>query len=432
MTEAETWPVPMDSCRNARFEMTRESSIPAPRAEPTLAAGKASGSLSAIATGALAALVLAAQATAEPRIPKSDSEVLGKVPPHSVARQAMVLGTAVAEVSSPKETALAVRQLIDQSRTESNPRWLGRAQAILNQQPQAQPLPTELRLLRGIIRQSLHDFPGALEDLQAVLREDPVNAEAWLNLSSVHLVRGNFDEARQAALHFAPLSGKLAAAVAACAIGSVNGQLTECYHHLEKALTDPGPAPPAVRAWALTLMAEMATRLGKPDAAEKWFLSALAVNPTDSYLVGAYADFLLEEKRLQEADNFLAKQRDSDSVLLRRTITATRLDARSEPSRQLRNRMEARFLASRNRGELIHHREEARFALEVAGAPERALELAVENWAIQKEPADIKILLESAMAAGNTHVQKQAREWITSTGYKDTPLENRLRQSTGP
>ena len=58
-----------------------------------------------------------------------------------------------------------------------------------------------------------------------------------------------------------------------------------------------------------------------------------------------------------------------------------------------------RFEASRLRGDRVHLREEARFTLHLLNDPKAALKLAQENWQVQKEPADVRILLEAALAA---------------------------------
>jgi predicted Zn-dependent protease len=50
-------------------------------------------------------------------------------------------------------------------------------------------------------------------------------------------------------------------------------------------------------AWAQTLLAEMAARLGAGAAAERWFRKALAFDDADSYLLAACADFLLDQRR---------------------------------------------------------------------------------------------------------------------------------------
>ena len=65
-----------------------------------------------------------------------------------------------------------------------------------------------------------------------------------------------------------------------------------------------------------------------------------------------------------------------------------------------RAELAARFDATRRRGDTVHRREEARYALEVEDDPARALALARANFAVQKEPADVRLLADAARAAG--------------------------------
>ncbi|MCI0467710.1 MAG: hypothetical protein L0Y57_11995, partial [Beijerinckiaceae bacterium] len=81
-----------------------------------------------------------------------------------------------------------------------------------------------------------------------------------------------------------------------------------------------------------------------------------------------------------------------------------------------------RFEASRLRGDRVHVREEARFTLHLLNDPKAALTLARENWQVQKEPADVRILLESALAARDGAAIEAARRWLRETGLEDVQL----------
>ena len=64
----------------------------------------------------------------------------------------------------------------------------------------------------------------------------------------------------------------------------------------------------AGRAWAETLLGEIAHRRGDP-AAERHFRAALEANPRDLYLLGAYCDWLLDQQRAADVDR-ARRQRD--------------------------------------------------------------------------------------------------------------------------
>jgi hypothetical protein len=74
--------------------------------------------------------------------------------------------------------------------------------------------------------------------------------------------------------------------------------------------------------------------------------------------------------------------------------------------------LRARFAASQLRGDRVHLREEARFTLELLGDPQAALALARENWTVQKELPDLRLLLESSLASSDLATLASARQWL--------------------
>ena len=80
----------------------------------------------------------------------------------------------------------------------------------------------------------------------------------------------------------------------------------------------------------------------------------------------------------------------------------------------------------------MHIREEARFTLHLLNDPNKALQLAQENWQVQKEPADARILLESALAAQDAASIETMRDWLKKTGLEDIELERLLTKTLQP
>ena len=80
-----------------------------------------------------------------------------------------------------------------------------------------------------------------------------------------------------------------------------------------------------------------------------------------------------------------------------------------------------RFAAVRLRGDAPHLREEARLALDIDRDAARALALARQQWALQKEPADAVLLLRSARAAGQD-VQRELASWLPDPARADVRL----------
>jgi hypothetical protein len=85
--------------------------------------------------------------------------------------------------------------------------------------------------------------------------------------------------------------------------------------------------------------------------------------------------------------------------------------------------LNARFDAARLRGDSVHEKEEARFALGILGQPARALPLAVSNFTVQREPADARVLLEAALAANQRAAAEPALKWMADSGIESVVLQ---------
>src|SRR5262245_17959956 len=154
---------------------------------------------------ALAALLLGAAlaseaARAAARIPERDDEVLETLPlaVAGSARELRALSAALA--ADPLDAARAVdvaRRYLAIGRAESDPRYLGWAEGCLAPWAGREDAPRDVLLLRAPLRQSRHDFDGALEDLDALLARDPRAAQAWLVRAVILEVRGDPEGARR-------------------------------------------------------------------------------------------------------------------------------------------------------------------------------------------------------------------------------------------
>ena len=89
--------------------------------------------------------------------------------------------------------------------------------------------------------------------------------------------------------------------------------------------------------------------------------------------------------------------------------------------------LKERFDASALRGDKLHQQDEARFHLEMLGDAKGALRLAQENYRVQREPSDARMLLEAALAAKDYAAAQPALDWLRASGYED-PLYAKLAQ----
>ena len=371
-----------------------------------------------------------ATANAAPSIPASGAQVLERLPGgvHPAQRELQGLRTALA--AKPNDLALATtlaRRYIELSRRDGDPRYLGYAQAALAPwYTQPQP-PSPVLVLRATLRQSTHQFGAALADLDTVLKRDSGDSQAWLTRATVQLITGDVAGARGSCMRLYSRAPELVVQTCLASVGSVSGQAPASYERLRQTHAARLDAGPELRAWSATLLGEMATRLGRFEAAESHFREALALDPLDSYLLGAYADFLLDRGRASEVIKLLKDKTAADALLLRYAIALKVVGAPG--AAQASAELAARFDAAMRRRDNVHQREQARYELALRGDAVAAVRLAKLNWAVQKEPADLRILAQAALASKDAEARALVRDWMNSSRIEDAaiaPLAARL------
>lgn len=368
-------------------------------------------------------LVFAPLLLAAPFAPENDEQVLERLPlaANSVSRELRILRNALN--ANPRQLDLAIKlslRYIDLGKAEADPRYYGYAQGVLTPWWSVPEPPPEVLLLRALILQNRHDFDSALHDLGKLLLRQPGNAQAWLAQTVILQVRARYDEAQRSCLPLLELEGALAASTCLGNIGSLTGHAAKSYDFIRDALQETQVMSIDQRLWSLTVLAEIAARMGKNKEADQFFKEALNVRGQDVYLLSAYADFLLDQRRPVEVVALLADKTRIDGLLLRVALAKQQLGANDLPD--IVSQLKARFAASRLRGDNLHQGDEARFALYLLKQPQQALRLAQANWAWQREPKDARILLEAAIAAGDHAAAQSVIELLKTTGMEHVQL----------
>jgi hypothetical protein len=365
-----------------------------------------------------------------PFVPDDDADVLETLPvnPREPAlREVRALRARLAQ--QPDDVALAsevARRYVEIGRVTGDPRYAGYAQAVLARWWESVNPPRDVLLLRASLRQRVHAFDPALADLKLAIARNPRDAQALLTRATILLVRGELDSARRDCSALRAITQEAIWAACLYGVEAHGGRLAESYRSLRATLERSPPLPAHIRAWLLTGLAEMAVRGGWRNEARAHFKAALRADGADPYLLAAYADLLLDEEAPAHVLPLLSGHLRADGLLLRYVLA---LDAVASPETDERiNELRVRFQASGMRGERVHLREEARFSLQLLKDASTALALAKRNWAIQKEPADATILVQAALAAGDTATLDEMRSWVAATRFEDVQLARLLRR----
>ncbi|GJL54886.1 MAG: hypothetical protein NPIRA02_20180 [Nitrospirales bacterium] len=361
---------------------------------------------------------------AEPYIPQDDSVVLEQLP---VSRDPQIkkLRRLRTQLSKhPEDLTLAVqlaRAYLHLGQTKADPRYDGYAKSALASWWNMTQPPPEVLILRATLRQRQHDFDRALQDLSLVINDQSNHAQAWLTRAVIYQVRGNYQDARQSCLPLLRLTNTLISTACLANAMSMNGHALESYHSLQRSIEQDSSSTPQEKLWALTILAETATRLGKYPEAEQYFQEALTIEREDTYLLGAYSDFLLDQGRPKDVHVLLKNQTLPDGLLLRLTLAEHQLNSSTRDKHV--ETLKARFAENRLRGEARHLREEARFTLHLLHQPKHALKLALENWNIQREPWDARMVLETSLLSGDRSAAQPVLNWLSSNNLEDTQLQ---------
>jgi len=369
---------------------------------------------------ALGLALLASLCAAAPRMPVDANEVLERLPVKAGDPDASLLKQHQQAVNRAPNDAQAVatlgRHYFDLAMAYGDPRYVGYADALTKRYPGN--LTPELLLVRALLLQYRHAFDEAKVDLRSALVGKPDFAEAYGWLAAIQLVQADYAGASTAC---AALGAANAPTLQAGCLGltlAYTGHLAQGYGVLEKGLAN--AVEPGNRLWLLTRLAEVAAWQGKAALAEGHYRSALRLGVTDGYLLAAWSDFLLDQKRPKEVIELLAGKEAADPLLLRLALAHQLIGSPKAPA--LAQMLDERFAATRLRGDTTHRAEEARYSLQVRRDIKTALALAQANYQVQREPRDARILLEAALAAGQRGAAEPVEAWLLASGFQGVPI----------
>lgn len=383
------------------------SSVGRPRAQR--------GRLCGLIAVSLLGAVYLPRAQASPYVPSSDSVMLAELP----------AGTRYTDLAARRlargrlDVAVPLAQFyIQQSRLSGDLRYLGYAQAVLAPWVNQRPAAPDALVLHATVQQSRHEFSAALATLDLALLVRPNDPQALLTRATILRVLGRYREASAACEQFARSVDPRLSALCIQSLRGLNGHLDSAYAALLQ--LSPQGWLNAEKSWLYSELGEMAVRLGLDADAQRWFQQDLNLAPADFYVRAAYADLLLRQGRAAEALTLLQGQESFEPLLLRIAIAQRQLH---DPRLALSSaRLKAAFAAETQRGEAVHRREQARFLLEVEDQPKLALAAASENWAVQREPDDVLVLVAAARAAGNPAAAEPALDFVRSEGLRDARI----------
>jgi hypothetical protein len=373
---------------------------------------------------------------AAPFTPNNDNDVVERLPLSATDPSARRLQSLRKQLEAkPDDVALRIeiaRRYFDLSMAQGDPRYVGYASAALAPLDKAAPvgnaaLPTTLSAsywqIKGMLQQYSHNFDGALASLDKASLADPKSPDPIAWRSAIHMVQANYPKAQVECEALKPLTTPLFAIGCSQYVLAHSGGaagLQSAFDTLNAAVKAEPNAAPELVLWELTRLAEMAIRLKRFDDAEAYFQRALKLGVTDQFLLGAYADFLLLQKKPEAVITLLADWERSDILLLRLALAGKATNHKK--AADWANNLRDRFVEAAKRGDRLHEQEAARFELDIENNPKKALVLAAANYQHQKEPRDAEVLMRTALAAKDAAAAAPALVWLKQNRYEDANL----------
>jgi tetratricopeptide (TPR) repeat protein len=344
---------------------------------------------------------------------QADSDVIEVLAPRTKGKPATL------------EEAIAQAKIaIQSSRELQDPRYLGRARALLNRWWGKDGASNEVLVLQATIEQSLHLFADARRTLGTLTTKFPESLQAWLTLASLDRLAGKYSSALNSCERAASSSTSGVAKIYAdfctadiqCHLRNEAIPFRSLLINLKRQRLNPD-----VLSWGYSLLAECEERMGDTEKAFDAYRTSLSL-VSDNYTAISYVDALLRNKQPEKAMQVLGTLPKSDSVQLRIAHSMRMRDIGQW--KLIHSDLLQRFSESVARGDdaKLHSRERAYAALWLSDDPKEALAQSSLNIENQKEIIDWILLFEALDKANDKVALKRYATLLSNTGMRDQRL----------
>lgn len=309
---------------------------------------------------------------------------------------------------SSQQAITTLQSLLQASSRSGDPRFLGEAQALLNQLP-ADVVTSSILVQRAIVEQRLHEFDAAQLTLDQVLLAEPDNQQALITAFSVSLSVGDAARAQQHCAEYQRIKEDLAAATCRALLLAQSGRRHDAQELLAHTLSSARfERAGESYVWALSMLAEMLSQQ-QPQRAQRMWALAFYLAPDDLYVRKSYGDQLLQDGRIEQV---LALTEGWEAVEALAVIRTIALQRQNKPEAlALIDALDARFEQARERGPLLHSYEYARYLLDVKRRPHDAMLWAWRHWQTQKLLPDFRLLRDAALQSGQSDAIADETRW---------------------
>ena len=294
----------------------------------------------------------------------------------------------------------AARDLIIAFRETGDDRNLDTAWRLLERALDSPAADSYMRVTAAFVAQSLHEFDRAEQLLNKALAMDSRNNEAWLLLASIHLVRGETNDADKSCRQLRGVEPLvLLTCRARVALARQNHEVALVRLSTVLQRIDSARTPPDVLAWSYSVAGDLAIADEQLQLAETMYRRSLVLTER-TQVRAALVDVLLARADYEAAWQELNNGTNALPLLVRRMIVADQSGRRQEVDRDI-VRVQSEFGDWIAAEDWLHAREMTRFYIDVVPRPALARRLAVINARLQKEPEDLRLLARTEQSSLN-------------------------------
>ena len=365
---------------------------------------------------------------AEPYIPESDTQILEYLPKKLISSD-LKIDDLVKQFELKPTDEIKREELINaylqKAKSTGDMRYVSYAQNRLEYWLQETPKSEKARFLNARLMQYEHKFKESIEELNSLLIEYPENTKAWSLLANLYLITGNYDAAKASCKQLSIRTNLTDALICQSNIMIRTGELRKSFKVLNTILPTANKMSAKRRLWLYTSLAEIMIQQGNNEKAGQYLEQAMSLVKDndfhDAYLSRLNVDYLIQNHKYKKAFSLIYDENNDTALMIRSAMLAKKLDdyVIFDSNKATLSQI---FNVEKRRGQSQHLREQALFNLVILESSSIALELAKQNWSVQKEPEDARILMKSALAVGDIEQIQLIKLMIKETGLIDARI----------
>ena len=397
-----------------------------------------------LTAGAIACAILPLTGNTQPYTPDSADRIVETLPTAIVELAADIRRTQRSPSNSTTENNADIMQRAMDSYqvalATGEARAYGRTLSILHSWPERENKPVMYHILLAAVLQHNHEFDAALEQLQPVLaaetngtdRLSPSQAQAQTQAlmmqSQIGLVTADYALVKQSCNRLQDSARRPVFVNCQAQLDGVTGNTGAALTLIADTFRTGTDLNTLDYQELLTTAAVVAHRTGEQSQAEAYYQGAMRFAPDNNYLNVNYSNLLLEQSRFDELIALLSPDADSTMnaelrILLARALRARGTEDDREQAAEIIDVLTQEFELALMRNEAIPHKEFAQHSLYLVDSPVAALSAARENWMLQKEPSDTRLLAQAAVANDDQETLSEIEQWINDVGTQDVRLQ---------